>query len=350
MRGAGPDGLATNADGATLYVTFSNENAVAVVDLASGTVRGRIPTGWFPSDVVPSHDGSRLYVINTKNISGPSDFIIKRRGADQQIPPDGHNGYVLALEKAGLLTIPMPDPATLKRLSALVDMNNNFASRQPDPMMAFLHPHIHHVIYIMKENRTYDQILGDMPQGNGDPSRTQFPRPITPNNHALAERFALLDNFDTAGDVSGDGWNWTFQGHANVYTNRTVGVAYGNADYHIPFDWNGLPRNIGVALPDHAANPAPPQSASPRYWTHRAAPRSNRARKDITADEGADDDGASALGGYLWEPPCAPANRCAITASIPTRTITFSNRRSICRSCATPLGRARCNRYRSARR
>jgi DNA-binding beta-propeller fold protein YncE len=301
MRGAGPDGLATSADGATLYVTLSNENAVAVVDLARGTVRGRIPTGWFPSDVVPSHDGSRLYVINTKNISGPSDFIIKRRGDDQKIPPDGHNGYVLALEKAGLLSFQIPDQVTLMRLSAMVDENNNFSSRQPDPMMAFLHTHIHHVIYVMKENRTYDQILGDLPQGNGDLKRTQFPRPVTPNNHALAERFALLDNFDTAGDVSGDGWNWTFQGHANVYTNRTVGVAYGNADYHIPFDWNGLPRNIGVALPDHAANPGPATVRITTLLDPSGRSSIEPGPKDITADEGADDDSANAVGGYLWD-------------------------------------------------
>ena len=301
MRGAGPDGLATSADGATLYVTLSNENAVASIDLPSGTVRGRIPTGWFPSDVAPSRDGSRLYVINTKNISGPSDFIIKRRGGDQHIPPGGHNGYVLALEKAGLLTIPLPDPATLRRLSALVDTNNNFSSRQPDPMMAFLHQHIHHVIYVMKENRTYDQILGDLPQGNGDPSRTQFPRPVTPNNHALAERFTLLDNFDTAGDVSGDGWNWTFQGHANVYTNRTVGVAYGNADYHIPFDWNGLPGNIGVALPDHAANPSPATVRITTLLDPSGRSAIEPGPKDITADEGADDDSPNAVGGYLWD-------------------------------------------------
>ncbi|MEJ0045406.1 MAG: YncE family protein [Rhodospirillales bacterium] len=299
--GAGPDGLAQSPDGTTLYVTLSNENAVAVVDLPSGTVRGRIPTGWFPSDVVPSRDGSRLYVINTKNISGPSDHLIKRRDGEHQIPPDGHNGYVLALEKAGLLSFPTPDQPTLTRLSATVDQNNNFAGNQPDPMMAFLHAHIHHVIYVMKENRTYDQVLGDLPQGNGDPARTQFPRPITPNNHALAERFALLDNFDTAGDVSGDGWNWTFQGHANVYTNRTVGVAYGNADYHIPFDWNGLPRNIGVALPDRARHPSP---ATVRITTlldptgHSAI---EPGPKDITADEGADDDSPDALGGYLWD-------------------------------------------------
>jgi DNA-binding beta-propeller fold protein YncE len=301
MRGAGPDGLAASADGTTLYVTLSNENAVAVVDLARGIVRGRIPTGWFPSDVTPSRDGRRLYVINTKNLSGPSDFIIDHRGADQQIPPNGHNGYVLALEKAGLLSFPIPQQETLARLSVTVDENNNFSSRRPDPMMAFLHARIHHVIYVMKENRTFDQILGDMKQGNGDPTRTQFPRPVTPNNHALAERFALLDNFDTAGDVSGDGWNWTFQGHANVYTNRTVGVAYGNADYHIPFDWNGMPRNIGVALPDHAAKPGPDTVRITTLLDPSGHSAIEPGPKDITADEGADDDAADAAGGYLWD-------------------------------------------------
>jgi DNA-binding beta-propeller fold protein YncE len=301
LLGAGPDGAALSPDGATLYVTLSNENALAVLDLAHGTVRGRIPTGWFPSDVVARRDGGKLFVINTKNIAGPSDFTLAHDD-DAPVPrANGHNGYVLAMEKAGLLSFAPPDPGALARLSALVDRNNNFANRRPDPMMAFLRQHIHHVIYILKENRSYDQVLGDLKQGNGDPSLTQFPRPVTPNNHALAERFALLDNFATAGDVSGDGWNWSFQGHANVYTNRTVGVDYGNADYKLPFDWNGSPRNIGVAVPDHAADETPATVRITTLLDPSGKSSIEPGPKDITADEGADDDDAGVLGGYLWD-------------------------------------------------
>ncbi len=301
LLGAGPDGAALSPDRATLYVTLSNENALAVLDLARGTVRGRIPTGWFPSDVVARRDGGKLFVINTKNIAGPSDFTLAHDD-DAPVPTaNGHNGYVLAMEKAGLLSFAPPDPGALARLSALVDRNNNFANRRPDPMMAFLRQRIHHVIYILKENRSYDQVLGDLKQGNGDPSLTQFPRPLTPNNHALAERFALLDNFATAGDVSGDGWNWSFQGHANVYTNRTVGVDYGNADYKLPFDWNGSPRNIGVAVPDHAAAATPATVRVTTLLDPSGKSSIEPGPKDITADEGADDDDAGVLGGYLWD-------------------------------------------------
>jgi DNA-binding beta-propeller fold protein YncE len=302
FRGAGPDGLAVGRDGASLFVTLGNENAVAVVDLARGVVVGRIPTGWFPSDVAVSGDGSRLFVVNTKSLAGPSDFVIAARFGDHVVPADGHNGYVLALEKAGLLSFPLPDSSALARLSAQVDANNNFALRQGDPAMAAVRQHIKHVIFVMKENRSYDQVLGDLPQGNGDARLTQFPRPVTPNTHALAERFGLLDNFYTAGDVSGDGWNWTFQGHANTYTNRTVDVAYGNADFSIPFDWNGLPRNINVALPDRAPGKKGPATVRETSLLDPSGKSSiEPGTKDVAADEGADDEDAGATGGYLWD-------------------------------------------------
>jgi len=302
LRGAGPDGLAFSPDGGRLYVTLGNENAIAVLDTASGIVLGRIPTGWFPSDVAVSRDGTRLFAVNTKSEAGPSDFTISSENGEHVIPADGHNGYVLALEKAGLQTVPVPGAAMLARLSTQVDANNNFPNRQPDPVMVALRQHIHHVIFVMKENRSYDQVLGDLPQGDGDPRLTQFPRPVTPNTHALAERFALLDNFNTAGDVSGDGWNWTFQGHANTYTNRTVDVDYGNADFALPFDWNGAPRNIGVALPDKASGKATPSSVRITTLLDPSGQSSvEPGPKDITADEGADDESPGATGGYIWD-------------------------------------------------
>jgi DNA-binding beta-propeller fold protein YncE len=301
LLGAGPDGLTLSPGEDRLYVTLSNENALAVVDLRAGRVAGRIPTGWFPADVSQSPDGAYLYVVNTKNVTGPSDYFINLKNDNQKLPPNGHSGYVLALEKAGLLSFPLPDRATLAQLSGIVDANNHFDHRQDDAMMDFLRAHIHHVIYILKENRTYDQVLGDLPQGNGDKRLVEFPRRVTPNHHALAERFALLDNFDSAGDVSGDGWNWMFQGHANVYTTNTVTVAYGNAYYHIPFDWNGSPGNIGVALPDHAKNPGPATVRITTLLDPTGQSAIEPGPKDITADQGADDDGADALGGYIWD-------------------------------------------------
>jgi hypothetical protein len=157
-------------------------------------------------------------------------------------------------------------------------------------MMAFLHQHIKHVIYIQKENRTYDQVLGDLKQGNGDPKRVQFPQPISPNEHLLAQRFALLDNYYDAGDVSGDGWNWDTQGHANDATVKNVLVGYGNANFNIPFDWNGNPRNIGIAVPDTTSGtPSPSTVRITTLFDPTGGSSIEPGSKDITASEGADD-------------------------------------------------------------
>ena len=312
-KGSNPNSLALSPDGRRLYVTLGGENAVAVIDVASQRLLGRIPTGWYPSSVTVSADGSRLFVVNMKSNAGPNrEFRADCPGSG--IPPQysqllcpppnptSRNEYILALLKAGFLTIPIPDSDTLRYLSSLVDANNGFANPRHDPMMAFLHNHIKHVIYIQKENRTYDQVLGDLKQGNGDPSRVQFPQPISPNEHKLATQFALLDNYYDAGDVSGDGWNWDTQGHANDATIKNVLVGYGNANFNIPFDWNGNPRNIGIALPDETSGT--PSSSTVRITTlfdPTGKSSIEPGSKDITASEGADDLDPDALGGYIWD-------------------------------------------------
>ena len=94
--------------------------------------------------------------------------------------------------------------------------------------MEFLHDKIEHVIYIIKENKTYDQVLGDLPRGNGDPSLTQYPQPVSPNHHSLALTFGLLDNFYDSGQVSGDGWGWSTYAETTDYHEKTIAVNYGN--------------------------------------------------------------------------------------------------------------------------
>ena len=312
-KGSSPNSVALSPDGRRLYATLGGENAVAVIDVASQRLLGRIPTGWYPSSVTVSADGKNLYVVNMKSNAGPN-LEYRSDCPGEGIPPEyssllcpppnptSRNEYILALLKAGFLTIPVPDTGTLFYLSALVDANNGFFRRGHDPMMAFLHEHIKHVIYIQKENRTYDQILGDLTQGNGDPARVQFPQPISPNHHLLATRFALLDNFYDAGDVSGDGWNWDTQGHANDATTKNVLVGYGNANYNIPFDWNGNPRNIGVALPDTTnGTPSPSTVRITTLFDPTGGSSIEPGTKDITASQGADDLDADALGGYIWD-------------------------------------------------
>jgi YVTN family beta-propeller protein len=312
-KGSNPNSLALSPNGRSLYVTLGGENAVAVIDLASQQLLGRIPTGWYPSSVSVSTDGARLFVVNMKSNAGPNrEYRVDCPG--NGIPPQystllcpppnptSRNEYILALLKAGFLTIPVPDANTLLYLSSVVDANNGFNNPKHDPMMAFLHSHIKHVIYIQKENRTYDQVLGDLPQGNGDPKRAQFPQPISPNEHQLATRFALLDNYYDAGDVSGDGWNWDTQGHDNDATVKNVLVGYGNANYNIPFDWNGNPRNIGIALPDTTTGtPSPSTVRITTLFDPTGGSSIEPGTKDITASEGADDLDPDALGGYIWD-------------------------------------------------
>ncbi len=312
-KGSSPNSLALSPGGRRLYATLGGENAVAVIDVASERLLGRIPTGWYPSSVTVSADGKTLYVVNMKSNAGPN-LEYRADCPGKGIPtefssllcppanPTSRNEYILPLLKAGFLTIPVPNDYTLGHLSDVVDANNGFWNRGPDPMMAFLRDHIKHVIFIQKENRTYDQVLGDLPQGNGDPNRVQFPRPITPNHHLLAEQFALLDNFYDAGDVSGDGWNWDTQGHANDATVKNVLVGYGNANYNIPFDWNGNPRNIGIALPNQTSGtPSPSTVRITTLFDPTGGSSIEPGTKDITASEGADDLDPDALGGYIWD-------------------------------------------------
>jgi YVTN family beta-propeller protein len=312
-KGSSPNSLALSPDGRRLYATLGGENAVAVIDVASQQLLGRIPTGWYPSSVTVSADGKTLFVVNMKSNAGRNlEYRVDCPG--KGIPPEfskllcppanptSRNEYILALLKAGFLTIPVPDANTLSYLSQLVDANNGFNNPRHDPMMAFLHDHIKHVIYIQKENRTYDQVLGDLTQGNGDPSRVQFPQPISPSHHLLATQFALLDNYYDAGDVSGDGWNWDTQGHANDATVKNVLVGYGNANFNIPFDWNGNPRNIGIALPDQTSGtPSPSTVRITTLFDPTGNSSIEPGTKDITASEGADDLAPDALGGYIWD-------------------------------------------------
>jgi YVTN family beta-propeller protein len=316
-KGSNPNSLALSPNGRQLYATLGGENAIAVIDLASSLVLGRIPTGWYPSSVSVSADGTKLFVVNMKSNVGPNpqfgqtEMNCPGEGVPPQYAtllctppnPTSRDEYILALMKAKFSVIPVPDATTLVYLSAQVDTNNGFnGNTQKDPMMAFLHDHIKHVIYIQKENRTYDQVLGDLPQGNGDSALAQFPQPITPNHHLLATQFVLLDNFYCSGDVSGDGWNWTTQGHANDSTVKNVPLNYGNADYYTPFDWNGIPRNIGIAVPDTTTGtPSPSTVRITTLFDPTGRSSIEPGTKDITASEGADDLDSDALGGYIWD-------------------------------------------------
>ena len=264
-HGAMPNGLALSPDQHTLYVTDGGINAVAVVSLgARPEMTGLIPTGFYPTATGTSADGRWLYVANGKSLAGPDpgNCNTETVAAAAGKICDSHNAYVLQLLGGGLLALPVPDAAELRQLTAQVARNNGFGagqSPQDDRAMAFLHAHIHHIIYIIRENRSYDQILGDLPEGNGDPHLTEFGAAITPNAHALARGFVDFDNFFLPGDVSGDGWQWSVEATEPDLGTRDMPMVY--ADRGLSYDFEGTNREINVALPmaaRRAADPATP--------------------------------------------------------------------------------------------
>jgi hypothetical protein len=174
--------------------------------------------------VVASGDGKRLLVANAKGtrVQTPNPAPATRPGRHQS-PLNILEGNVISIE--------VPTKSELagqtKRVMELDRLTPRYMKAEnPLKDIGLQAGKITHVIYIVKENRSYDQVLGDMPQGNGDPSRTLFGKNITPNQHAIADRFVLLDNFYDCGEVSGDGWTWTTQAHANEYTIRNVPYSY----------------------------------------------------------------------------------------------------------------------------
>ncbi|HTJ26311.1 MAG TPA: alkaline phosphatase family protein [Candidatus Limnocylindria bacterium] len=301
--GANPNSLALSPDGGTLYVTLGGENAVAVVDTANGRVTGRIPTGWYPNSVSVAANGKMLYVVSAKSDAGPNPANGRTTSAGTASNTTHRNEYDWANEKAGLLAIPLPISAgTLANLSRTVDRNNGYTSRRSWPIMAFLHSKITHVIYIVNENRTYDQVLGDLPGANGAPALALFPQPISPNHHAFASTFGTLDNFYDPGESSGVGWNWSMEGYDTDYVEKNQSVDYGNGgDEGMTYDYQGTNRNLNVSFPERAANP----SIFSERLTSVLDPSGRSGilpgTKDVGAPAYANDESPDAIGGYIFD-------------------------------------------------
>lgn len=254
FKGANPNGLALSLDNRTLYVTNGGTNSVAVIqldrELDEGRVVGLVPTAWYPNAVSVSRDGKFLYVVNAKSIPGPNPGNCRKDFETKGDHPCAlAQQYVWQLEKGGLTTIPLPGPVELKALTLQVARNNHFPlpvkRPESDALFAFLHSKVHHVIYIIKENRTYDQLLGDLEKGNGDPKLALFPEPLAPNHHAIARQFVTLDNFYDSGEVSGIGWNWSTAARATDFVERTVPMNY--AHRGLGYDVEGINRGINTA-------------------------------------------------------------------------------------------------------
>src|SRR6058998_545957 len=208
--GSDPNALALSPDGRTLYVAMAGSNAVAVVRLGATGMRvaGLIPAGWYPTAVATSPDGRTLYVANGKG--GGSG-------------PNADHKYIGNVITGSLSIIPVPDAATLARYTrqvyALSPYSNARLRAVADRPSA--RPPVRHVVYVIRENRTYDQVFGDITEGNGDRGLAIFNDTVTPNAHAIARRWVLFDNFYVDGEVSADGHEWSNRAFAGDYNEKT---------------------------------------------------------------------------------------------------------------------------------
>lgn len=299
FKGANPTGLALTADEKTLYITNGGTNSVAVIqldrELDDGRVIGLIPTGWYPNAVSVSRDMRYLYVANAKSPAGPNPGGCRKTyytvSSDDR-PCTLAQQYVWQLEKGSLQVVPLPSAAELKGLTLLVARNNHFSiqsqSAESQKLFSFLRSRIHHVIYIVKENRSYDQVLGDLEKGNGDPRLNLFPEALAPNHHELARRFITLDNFYDSGEVSGNGWNWSTAARATDFVERTIVLNY--AKRGVPYDVEGVNRGINVGAP-RTEERVRGKLDDPENQLPGAA--------DVSAPDGPADDETGA--GFLWD-------------------------------------------------
>ena len=266
-KGNNTNSVAVSSDGQWLYATNGAMNDVAVVETertrATSQVFGLIPTGWYPNSVSFSKDGKFMYVVNDKTPTGPNPGYCHVGNTPTSTACSASNQYDLQLIKAGLQSFPTPKNGELWGLTQQVADNNHFNRKLSDEeadTLAFLHSHIHHIIYIIKENRTYDQVLGDLATGNGDPSITEFGSSVTPNLHNLASQFVDLDNFYDTSEVSMDGWPWSTSAHATDVVERQTSVEY--AGRGLSYDSEGTNRNVNIGYPTLAerlaANPVTP--------------------------------------------------------------------------------------------
>jgi DNA-binding beta-propeller fold protein YncE len=228
--GMTPSSIALSQDHHTIFVACSDANTVAVVDVSQvrSEVRGFVPTGWYPTAIRVLADG-RLVVLNGKGLrSYPTAYrrhgdyvLLLQSGSAMMVEPFGVQ-LLQSYTKQVLANSPYRD-SLLE--NAGVQNGNPIPNRAGDPSP------IKHVILLMKENRTYDQILGDMKEGNGDPSLVMFGEKVTPNHHKIAQEFVLLDNFYVNADVSADGLYWTTAAIAPDTTVKTIPIEYADRIY-----------------------------------------------------------------------------------------------------------------------
>jgi YVTN family beta-propeller protein len=244
--GSTSNGLALSPDEKTLYIANADNNCLAVFDVStpgSSRSKGFIPVGWYPTNV--KIIGKKIFVSNGKGFTsaanpyGPDPSEQRQKviyqKSDSSRPSDVQ--YIGGLFKGIMSIIDVPDEKTMGAYSKAVYNNVPYTKEKernpggeagnPIPRMVGESSPIKYVFYVIKENRTYDQVLGDIPEGNGDSSLVLFGEKITPNQHALAREFVLLDNFYVDGEVSADGHNWSMGAYATDYLEKNWPTSYG---------------------------------------------------------------------------------------------------------------------------
>jgi YVTN family beta-propeller protein len=258
-EGSTPNALALTSDERRLLVAEADNNAVAAIALSprssgipaatgNDSVVGRIPVQWYPTAL--SRRGDTVIVVNGKG-RGTAPNPTNGPGPGR-LPPGQAPGYTLS-QLSGSITLISPgesDSASLSGLTARVARLNGWDQRPAQPS----YPRFEHVIYVIKENRTFDQVLGDLPRADGDTSLTFFPRNVTPNHHALAERFGIFDRFFVNAEVSADGHIWSMAGYTPDYVQKTLPSVY--SDRGRSYDYEGMNRDRDPAPDDDVAEPA----------------------------------------------------------------------------------------------
>ena len=234
-QGCTPNAVAVAPDGKTVYVANADNNSLCVIDTserAKSRVRGFVPTGWYPTAVAVAPDGKRILVGSGKGMG------TRPNPAKTPIDPVSPQGfeYIGRQLEGRLAFVDAPDEARLAEYTRQVVRNTPYHDAQLTGVESARHTAIptrvggpspiKHVLYIIKENRTYDQIFGDVKRGNGDPNLCLFGEAVTPNHHALARAYTLLDNLYCNGEVSADGHPWSDAAIATDYTQRSWTLSY----------------------------------------------------------------------------------------------------------------------------
>ena len=285
LRGIIPFGLAASPDGRRLYVAEAGINAVAVIDIPAFNVIGHLPVGWFPSKLCVTADGRKLLVASAKGFgSGPNG------GKDYREGPEGT--YIGSLMYGTLSILDVPPDSALRAMTERV-VENNFhftgagelpAARMSNPVPVHAGVRkspIRHVVFITKENRTYDEVFGQVARGNGDPSIARYGRgrtvtneaksvmvkdvTVMPNHLKLASRFAIADNFYVDSDVSADGHRWLANTYPNEWVEANTPATYGGSRSYDPS--SKAPGSLGMTQMAGAIYPEDYNEAG-SIWEH----------------------------------------------------------------------------------